>query len=91
MLLQKQQEEIEEENESPLNLSEALDWAFGTKREKTQKIINFSVFFLSLLSLSILYISRTDLFVFYLALGFLALTLAFAAVFNWYYSQGFRV
>ncbi|OEH80307.1 hypothetical protein cyc_08288 [Cyclospora cayetanensis] len=71
------------EAEGPLSFNEALDMAFGANREKVLRVVNMSTLALFCLSLFMLYMAHGDALTFNLLLGFLAVTVAFAAVFNW--------
>lgn len=66
-----------------LSFTEALDLAFGARREKVLKIVNISTFGVFCLSFVMLYMTYQDPMVFYLIMGFLAVTVAFAGIFNW--------
>ncbi|KAL8438469.1 hypothetical protein Efla_002219 [Eimeria flavescens] len=78
-----QQEEKEGEGGEGLTFSEAMDIALGANRKRVLRVVNVSTFCLFLLSLSLLHITREDQLLFNLLLGFLALTVAFAAALNW--------
>ena len=78
-----EQNEEEAGEEGALSFSEAMDLALGTRREKVLKVVNISTFALVCLSLVMLYMAYEDPMVFNLLLGFLAVSVAFAAVFNW--------
>lgn len=66
-----------------LGFSEAMDLAFGSKRENVLKVVNAITCCLLLLCVGMLFMSYGDHLVFCLVLGFLAMTVAFAAAFNW--------
>lgn len=77
-------EQQQSEQLSPLlTFTEAMDMAVGETREKVLKVVNLSTFFLFCLSLSLLYLTRKDPYVFYLVAGFILVVAAFAGVFNW--------
>ncbi|KAL8275398.1 hypothetical protein Esti_000720 [Eimeria stiedai] len=75
--------EKEEDERGALSFSEAMDMAVGGGREKVLEIVNLSTVCLFALCLAMLYMTYGDDFVFNLLLGFLVLTCAFAAAFNW--------